>query len=224
MAIPFRSIIRGAILTVLTLFGGIFLGGVLGNVVFETFSGHSVVNPNPVHVVLGIIPAVAGILAGSGAWGWAMGGLAEQHERRPLVLAGILGFLPTTAILAVVLLNSESIVAEMAGVRLPTHRVFTFLFVPTAFLIAGISSWAIGKGLRDDSLALAMSWKVGLASALAFLAVNIAMEASGWIVGAPGAAERDTMVTVMLAGNLGAALAGGAVMGWMLQEDAPSSE
>jgi hypothetical protein len=42
--------------------------------------------------------------------------------------------------------------------------------------------------------------------------VNLLMEAAGWVVGAPGAAERATMLTVMFAGNLGAALAGGAVM------------
>jgi hypothetical protein len=50
-------------------------------------------------------------------------------------------------------------------------------------------------------------------AALAFLSVNLVMEALDWVVGAPQAAERFTMLTVMLTGNLGAALAGGAVLG-----------
>ncbi|MDX1616803.1 MAG: hypothetical protein R3300_21020 [Candidatus Promineifilaceae bacterium] len=42
---------------------------------------------------------------------------------------------------------------------------------------------------------------------MAFLVVNLVMETLGWVVGAPGAAARYTMLTVMFAGNLGAALA-----------------
>jgi hypothetical protein len=75
-------------------------------------------------------------------------------------------------------------------------------------------------GLRDAALAISLLWRVGLAAALAFLAVNLAMEAAGWVVGGPRAAERFTMLTVMFAGDLGAALAGGAVLGWTLQTTA----
>jgi len=39
------------------------------------------------------------------------------------------------------------------------------------------------------------------------------MESLGWIVGAPNAAARATMLTVMSLGNIAAALAGGAVLG-----------
>jgi hypothetical protein len=42
------------------------------------------------------------------------------------------------------------------------------------------------------------------------------MEGAGWVVGAPRAAERFTMLTVMFVGNLAAALAGGALLGWQL--------
>jgi hypothetical protein len=42
------------------------------------------------------------------------------------------------------------------------------------------------------------------------------MEALGWVVGAPGAAARATMVVVMSLGNLGAALSGGALLGYLL--------
>jgi len=44
------------------------------------------------------------------------------------------------------------------------------------------------------------------------------MLAFGWQAGAPGAAERFTMITVMLTRNAGTALAGGAVLGWALDQ------
>ena len=102
--------------------------------------------------------------------------------------------------------------------QLPIERLFTVLFVPAAFLIAGTSSFAIGQGLRDTGLSITLFWQAGLVSAAAFLALNITMEALGWVVGAPGAAERATMVTVLAAGNIAAALAGGALLGYRLNQ------
>lgn len=48
------------------------------------------------------------------------------------------------------------------------------------------------------------------------LLINLVMEALGWVASAPGAAERATMLTVMFAGVLGAAVAGGGLLGWQL--------
>jgi hypothetical protein len=67
-----------------------------------------------------------------------------------------------------------------------------------------------------------MAVRVGLASAAAFLVINLAMEAAGWVVGAPRAAERFTMLSVMFAGMIGAALTGGSVLGWTLAKRPPT--
>jgi hypothetical protein len=48
------------------------------------------------------------------------------------------------------------------------------------------------------------------------LCVNLGLEALGWQVGGPGAAARATMLTVLFVSNLGAALAGGAMLGLRL--------
>jgi hypothetical protein len=213
----YKPALQSALLTVLTLFGGMLAGVVLGNLVFESLPGHGVANPSAFHVTLAAIPAVTGLLAGSAGWGLAMGWLARAQNRRRMAVAGMLGFVPVTVFLAFALLRLEPIAVEKFGAQLPIHRVFTLFFVPTAFLIAGVSAWAIGRGLSDGALAASLLWRVGLAAALAFLAVNLAMEAAGWVVGAPRAAERSTMLTVMFAGDLGAALAGGAVLGWTLK-------
>jgi hypothetical protein len=92
------------------------------------------------------------------------------------------------------------------------------LFVPAAFLIAGTSSLALGWALEWGRAAPGLALRVGLVAALAFLAVDLSMEAAGWQVGAPGAAERATMLTVLFVSNIGAALAGGAMLGLTLTQ------
>jgi hypothetical protein len=130
--------------------------------------------------------------------------------------AGMLGFAPVTLGLGFVLILLEPVAVQRFGQHIPIHRLFTLFFVPTAFLIAGIGAWAISIGLRDRQLAGSLLLRVGVAAALAFLAVNLAMDALGWRVGAPHAAERFTMLVVMFAGNLAAAFAGGFTLGWRL--------
>jgi hypothetical protein len=210
-----RFLLRGALTTVLTLFGGLLLGVTAGFLVFELLPGRDVVHPPPLNVALAVLPALAGFAAGSAAWGARMGRLAGTAEPRRLALAGALGFGPLTIVLAAGLGTLEPVIVASLG-PLPIHRVFTLLFVPSAFLIAGVSAAALGLGLRRPRLALAWLWQVGLAAALAFLAINLLLEALGWVVGAPGAAERATMVTVLAVGVVGAALAGGAVLGLAL--------
>lgn len=213
-----RPGLTGAVYTALSLVGGLLLGIVVGNVVFELLPGHKFPNPDPMAMLVAAIPALLGMLLGSATWGVLMGRLAQADpgQWRHLALAGGLGFAPITIGLALALQIVEPIALREYGDWLPLHRLFTVLFVPTAFVIAGVSAWSLGLGLRNRPLAWRLLWQVGLAAALAFLAVNLLMEALGWVVGAPHAAERFTMLTVMSLGNLGAALAGGAVMGLTL--------
>lgn len=211
-----RPALSGALLTVLTLFGGLFVGLIAGTIVFHILPGSSVENPRGSHMAIAATPAFLGFLAGSAAWGYAIAGLARARNRVRTAIAGMLGFAPITITLALLLQALESIIFARYGGLLPMHRLFTLLFVPSAFLIGGISAGAIGIGLGDRSLAWRLFFSVGATSALAFLAVNLFMESMGWVVGGPGAAERLTMVTVMFLGNLGAALVGGAVLGRMV--------
>jgi hypothetical protein len=204
---------RGAWLTVVTLFGGLLVGILIGNLVFKFLPGSSVMDPQPLYAAIAAIPTLLALASGAGMWGARMARLAGETDSRRMAKAGVFGFAPITLILAFSLLGLEPIAVERFGAQIPIHRVFTLLFVPTAFLISGVSAWAIGVGLRDRALARSLFWRVGASGALAFLTVNLVMEAAGWVVGAPGAAERATMLTVMSLGNLAAALAGGAVLG-----------
>jgi hypothetical protein len=205
--------IRGAYLTLLTLFGGLLIGLVAGDLVFQLLPGHNLEDPDPVHMAAAATPAFLGFLGGGAAWGIAMAKLAGAEDLRRLALAGMLGFAPITITLGIVMSLVETIANTGFLAQIPIHRLFTLLFAPSAFIIAGISAWAVGRGLRQDSLAWHLLWQVGLTAGVAFLAVNLLMETLGWVVGAPGAAQRATMVTVLALSNIAAALAGGAVMG-----------
>ena len=211
--------LRGGFLTLLTLFGGLLIGLVAGDITFRLIPGSSVENVKVGHALFAAVPALAGFLAGSAAWGIQMGRMAGITETRRMALAGMLGFSPITILLASVLGVAEpAIVGYLGQAGQPIHRVFTLLFVPSAFLIAGTSAWAIGTGLRNRSLAFQMLWQVGLIAGVAFLVVNLTMESLGWVIGAPGAAERATMIVVLAVGNVAAALTGGAVMGLKIKK------
>jgi hypothetical protein len=204
---------RGAWITVATLFGGLALGIGAGDLTFRLLPGSNPMSATVPQALVSAVPMALVVAAASATWGVAIGQLAGDSSRRRLAIAGILGFLPITLILAFALFGLEGVAVDRIGQQVPIHRLFTLLFVPTAFLIGAVSAWAIGLGLRDNTLARTLFWRVGLAAAGSFLVVNLLMEWAGWVVGAPGAAERATMLVVMFSSNLAAALAGGAVLG-----------
>lgn len=207
-----HAAILGAVLTALALVGGLIVGFMVGSVIFPVLDGKL---PGVLALALTALVASSGTLSGSALWGVGMARLARVPAARRAAWAGIFGFVPITVLLAFGLEAAEPIVFS---IHLPVHRLFTLLFVPTAGLIGGASSlalgWALGWGRSAPKLAL----RVGLTAALAFLAINLGMEALGWQVGGPGAEERATMLTVLFVSNLGAALAGGAVLGLRLAQ------
>jgi hypothetical protein len=205
-----HAAILSAALTVLALVGGLMAGFMGGSVTFQVLDGRV---PGPLTFTLGVLVFSASTLIGSALWGVGMAHLAQVPASRRVAWAGILGFVPITFLLVIGLQAAEPIVF---GANLPLHRLFTVLFVPSAYLIAGTSSLALGWALGWGRAAPALALRVGLTAALAFLAVNLGMEALGWQVGGPGAARRATMLTVLFVSNLGAALAGGAMLGTTL--------
>jgi hypothetical protein len=99
------------------------------------------------------VPALAGTFIGGAVWGVLMSRLAQASQWQRMALAGGLGFAPISIGLAIALQVIEPIVLREYGDWLPLHRLFTVLFVPTAFMIAGVSAWSLGLGLRDRTFA-----------------------------------------------------------------------
>jgi hypothetical protein len=207
-----HAALLGAALTVLVLVGGLMAGFMVGSVTFQVLVGKV---PVPLTYTLAVFVFSASTLIGSALWGVAMAHLAQVPPSRHAAWASILGFVPVTILLVMGLQAAEPIIFR---VNLPMHRLFTMLFVPSSCLIAGTSSLALGWALGWGRAGPARALRVGLTAALAFLAVNLSMEALGWQVGGPRAAERATMRTVLFVSNLGAALAGGAMLGVTLTQ------
>lgn len=219
------SIVHGGVLsalaTALCLIGGILVGVVAGTLTHDGLSGHL---REPVKIGVAALSALAGVLAGGAAWGALMAQIVHIGARKRMAWAGALGFGPTAIAVGLVLTVLEKLIVEQGlGPRMPIHIVFTLLFVPAAAIISGVGGLALGLGLKRPTLARRLAWRAGLAGGTAFLAVDLLMDALGWRVGAPGAAEHFTMLTVMFSGDLVAALAAGALIGLLLDPPAVHS-
>lgn len=206
--------VRSGLITAFYLVGGLMIGVFTGALVhFRLPESMS----EATRTAVAALPALAGTFVGGAFWGHAIAHVSGAREIKRMTWAGGLGFGPAVILIALALTFLEvAIVERGGGPALPIHTVFTILFVPAVFFITGVGSSALGIALRDWGLAGKLALGGGLAAALAFLVINMLMDILGWRVGAPDAVERATMVTVLMVGNLGAALAGGAVVGVLL--------
>lgn len=209
--------LRSALATALFLFGGLLLGFVAAS----GFSQLPMHVPDSIQMLVSMAIILSILLAAGAAWGRAMARLSRAGEPRRMAKAGALSFGPALVLSALVLSSLEVAIIERGdGTSLPIHVVFTLLFVPAVFVVAGAGGLALGIAQGDWRFAWRCALSSGLAGSAAFLLVNLGMDQLGWRVGAPGAAERATMLTVMMAGSLGAALAGGGAIGGTLGKNA----
>lgn len=210
-----RTITFSAFATAFILVAGIIAGGALGTILNERLPGHPT---DLVNIFLSAIPTLGGVLTGGAVWGWTISRITRAGDQKRMAWAGAIGFGPTIILIALALTFFENLIVEQGqGPQLPIHNVFTLLFVPAAAIIAGVGGMALGIGARvarPSRLALLCA----LGGGVAFLVVNLVMDALGWRVGAPNAAERATMLVTAFFGNFAAALVGGGVIGKTLRE------
>lgn len=154
----------------------------------------------------------------SGAmWARQIGRIFGWQSSIKLGLVGALGVtLPIVVAITVLgILEQDLINLSFDGWRM--HILFGLLFVPTAFLITAIGTGTLGLVIGDWHLARRLALACGLTAALTFLVVMVIFDLLGMRVGAPGAAERATMMVVTLVGMWAAALTGNATLAWVLE-------
>lgn len=208
-----RVIVRAALNTALHLSGGMLL----------SFVAAFGISQLPMHMpqstsialsffVFGLLTSLAGAF-----WGRSMAKLLASQKVRAISLAGALYFGPALILTALTLGKLEVVLVEQGrGPDFPIHVVFTMLFVPAAFFMAGTGGLALCLAHKDGRTAWQIGLSCGAAGALGFLLVNLVMDSLGWRVGAPGAAARATMLVVMMTGSIGASLGGGGMLGFLL--------
>jgi len=213
-----RLVITSALATVLALFGGMFVGVAVG----------SLVHGLPFHaaeqtkVALASIPALAGTIGGGALWGYLLARIHRIQDTKRMSVAGAISFGPAVIAAGLLLSTLERALVEQGRLPgVPIHVVFALLFVPSTFVVAATGGLAIALGSHNQPQWLRFSGAAGVAAALAFLIVNLVMDSMGWRVGAPRAAERATMLTVMFLGASAAALSAGAALGRLLTRASP---
>lgn len=211
-----------ALLTTAYLFGGFAAGVAIGFVVGSP-------TPGPFHmtrnVAAGMI-AVACMMTASTFWARELARRAGVFEARRAALAGALSFGPVAIVVGLILTALEQQIVERGrGPALPIHTLYGILFVGATFVVASITTWIVAAGLgASPALQHRVAAASGFASACAYFIVYLGMELAGWRVGAPGAAQRATMLVVTGLGALAAALAGGATLGAMIFSGAPGQQ
>jgi hypothetical protein len=207
-------VIRSALMTPLCLIGAFFIGALCGDLVFNGLSGYV---HDEAKTALAALPALVCVIAGGALWGRAIARIAHVAAVKRMMWAGALGYGPTVIMVGLALTVLENLIVEQRRwPDLPLHVVFTLLFTPAALVVATVGALAVGVALKRRALAIRLAIGSGLVAGVTFLVVDLLMDALGYRVGAPGAAERATMLTVMLTSNIAASLAGGGVIGLLL--------
>ncbi|HQV28963.1 MAG TPA: hypothetical protein PLG23_06175 [Thermoflexales bacterium] len=197
-----------AILSPVCQLGGMFAGGAIGTFVHGALPGHTL---DLGRILPAAFFALFGLLAGGALWGMLIARFSGSSETRRGAGAGAIWAISALAI-ALALTPIEVALVEQAGSPLPLRNLFTLLFVPAVFIVCFVTAWTMSVALRRRGREARNALLTGLACAGAFLVVNILMDALGWQVGAPRAAERFTMLTVAFGGCLAASAAlGGAL-------------
>jgi hypothetical protein len=211
---------KAAGITGLNLSGGMLLGLVSGIAISQV----------PLHLPRideNLIAAIAAIsvfyLAGR-RWTAQMLRLTKFEPNKRIVRAGGLSFAGSIIAAGLSLAGLEGLFVQLRlGPSMPIHMLFGGLFVPATFVVVAVVSAILGAAIRNARTGLSLALRSAPVAALAFLLVWLGMDRIGYRVGAPGAEERATMVTVMMLGSLGASLAGGAALGTALVR-VPKSE
>lgn len=204
-----RPILASAVVTVVSLMGGVLMGVILGLLV-DRLPFHA---PDPILIVLAMIP----IFGGGALWGFLLTRIHGLPNRLGAAIAGSLSFGLGVIGAAYLLLTLERALLEQPhGHELPIHILFTLLFVPATFLVAtlGASAMLLVSGNRAGWSRSALI--TGLTASLSFLIMDLLLDTLGMRVGAPGAAEHFTMLTVAFLSSSAAAFSAGAILGRLL--------
>jgi hypothetical protein len=172
---------------------------------------------------IALLAILTAFLCGGGLWGLGIARLMNT-DAKPMVKACALTWTGTVFAILIMVLLLGSYFGGFSSINfLPVfphsrHYNFLLVFVPVVGIITAINAYmATGKsGLKE--LRKSVGMYTGLVSALGFLAVGLILFFGfGWEVG-HHIYGKSGMLKILLFCSIGAALAGGMAIGWMLEK------
>ena len=160
-------------------------------------------------------------LSGGGLWGLGIARLMNADDRS-LVKTCALSWSSTGFVIAIALSFSDGQIDKIRF-SLPhcchaTHYFFLSIFVPIIGIVAAINAYVVTGKLGFHELKKSAGMYAGIGAALGFLAVGlILLHGLGWEVGKPFPGKYG-MLLLLLICSIGAALAGGMAIGWVLEK------
>jgi len=194
------------LLTALTLAGSVII-------IFLLFGPQGLVKPGLTFKAAGMFLFLGFPPIGGALWGWGIASLMNA-EKKPLIKTGAL----TWTIWLFICSFVTGVVGAFDIIVLPinTHYEYLVFFLPAAGLAAALPARVMVGKLGLDNLKKNIGINTGVAAALGFLVVGLILQFGfGWEVGRPVTGSHY-MTTILQWCCLGAALAGGMAIGWVL--------
>ena len=166
-------------------------------------------------------------LCEGGLWGLGIARLMNA-DAKSMVKACALSWIATLAAFGVVIallaysMGGLSRINVLPHFRHSLHYNFLLIFVPAVGIITAINGYVVANKLGFHERKKSVGLYTGVAAALGFLAVGlILLFGLGWEVGRPVYGKYG-MLLLLLICSIGAALAGGMALGWMLEKNQES--
>ena len=168
-----------------------------------------------------LIGALSVYLCGGGLWGLGIARLMNA-DAKSMVKACALSWSVTGFTFAIALGLSLGPIFQIID-KLPksphsTHYYFLLIFVPVIGIVTAINAYVVTSKLGFHELKKSAGMYAGIAAAVGFLAVGlILIFGLGWEVGNPVPGKYGMLKLALFCG-IGAALAGGMTIGWVLEK------
>lgn len=206
-----------ALLTAVCLAGSIYLIFLVLSNILASSLGVRFHLPLVGYVIVFAFTMFAPALFFGGVWGWGIKRLLRV-EANGVARIGALAWSATVVVTGLGLYFAQIPIARLEGAYpVSMHFMFTLAFVPVVGLAAGLNTRLMTGKLGLEEFKNAVGRNAGVAAALRFFIISLGLLFFfEWEVGGPFAGNQYSMIKIMHLCNAGAALAGGAAMGWTL--------
>lgn len=206
-----RFVIMTSLLTALTV-GGSLIPTVRimrrADILFWT--GHVLEN-----AALGLSALILLPVIGGGLWGLGLSKLVGV-EKKGLAKSAALTLMVSVLIVNFTLVGLSIVIPDESMRPMQVTITVAVLFGACAALLAAFNTRRIIRNLGFENLMNSAGLKAGIVTFLGFILFHFLMHLLGWRLGDPTSFKEYKMTTVLMVDNLGASLAAGAMIGWVL--------